>query len=149
MLQLTRKHPAAGPVSGTLTLTFDQRSRSRLRAVLEDGRDAAVIMERGSLLSPGDLLLGDGGEIIEVRAALENLSIVHSDDPHLLARACYHLGNRHVALQIEARELRYQHDHVLDEMMRLLGLEVEVQAAPFEPETGAYGAHAHIHGHDH
>lgn len=149
MLQLTQKGPAADTISGTLTLTFDQRARSRLRAALDDGRVAAVILDRGAQLLPGDILLAESGEIVQVQAALESLSIVRSEDTLLLARACYHLGNRHVALQVEVNELRYQHDHVLDEMIRLLGLEVEVRPAPFEPESGAYGAHAHIHGHDH
>ena len=149
MLQLTQKGPAADTISGTLTLTFDQRARSRLRTALDDGRVAAVILDRGAQLLPGDILLAESGEVVQVQAALESLSIVRSEDTLLLARACYHLGNRHVALQVEVNELRYQHDHVLDEMIRLLGLEVEVRPAPFEPESGAYGAHAHIHGHDH
>ena len=149
MLRLTQKGHAAKSVSGILTLTFDQRARSRLRTMLDDGREAAVVLERGAQLLPGETLLAESGEIIQIQAALETLSIVRSEDPHLLARACYHLGNRHVALQIDPDGLRYQHDHVLDEMVRLLGLEVEVHSAPFEPESGAYGAHAHIHGHEH
>ena len=150
MLKLTQKSSALpNPVSGTLTLTFDQRARSRLRTLLDDGREAAVLLERGTQLMPGETLLAESGETVEIQAALETLSIVRCEDPHQLARACYHLGNRHVALQIEADELRDHHDHVLDDMVSLLGLEVEVHAAPFEPESGAYGAHAHIHGHEH
>ena len=63
------------------------------------------------------------------------------DDPQLLARAAYHLGNRHVPLQIANGLLRYQHDHVLDEMLRGLNLDVQIEQAPFEPEPGAYGSH--------
>ena len=70
------------------------------------------------------------------------------DDPLLLARASYHLGNRHVALQIRPDLLRYRHDHVLDAMLEGLGLKVEVVQAPFEPEPGAYDDH-HGHGHEH
>ena len=80
-----------------------------------------------------------------VKAAREPVSTVLSLDPQLLARACYHLGNRHVALQIEPGRLRYLQDHVLDEMVRGLGLEVIVEEAPFEPESGAYGGPAHAH----
>ena len=63
--------------------------------------------------------------------------------------ASYHLGNRHVPLQIAPGRLRYQHDHVLDDMVRGMGLEVTVEEAPFEPEPGAYGGHHTSHGHGH
>jgi urease accessory protein len=71
---------------------------------------------------------------------------VRAGDPWQLARASYHLGNRHVALQIGQGWLRYQHDYVLDDMVRGLGLDVTVEEAPFEPEGGAYGATPHTHG---
>ncbi|HXS31813.1 MAG TPA: hypothetical protein VN755_13330, partial [Steroidobacteraceae bacterium] len=74
-------------------------------------------------------------------------------DPQLLARAAYHLGNRHVALQVRASVLCFLHDHVLDDMLRGLGLQVRVETLPFEPEGGAYARHEHAHGqahsHDH
>jgi hypothetical protein len=77
------------------------------------------------LLRGGDLLATeDGSEVIEVIAAPESVSVVRCADPFLLARACYHLGNRHVPLQIMPGELRYHHDHVLDDMLRQFGLEV-------------------------
>ena len=69
--------------------------------------------------------------------------------PHHLLRAAYHLGNRHVALQIGAGWVRYQHDHVIDEMVKGLGLDVQVEDTPFEPEAGAYGGHAALMGHAH
>ena len=77
----------------------------------------------------------------------ETVSTVHTGDAVMLARASYHLGNRHVALQIGAGWLRYQHDHVLDDMLRGFGLEVRVEEAPFEPEGGAYVAANHSHAH--
>jgi urease accessory protein len=77
--------------------------------------------------------------VVRVEAASERVSTVRSDDPLRLSRACYHLGNRHVALQIEPGRLRYLHDRVLDDMVRSLGLEVDTEDAPFEPEPGAYG----------
>jgi urease accessory protein len=133
-----------------LRLPFGERSKSRLRAVLDNGEEAGLFLERGTILRDGDLLLADDGRVVEVRADEESVSTVHSDDALLLARACYHLGNRHVALQIGAGWLRYQHDHVLDDMLRGFGLEVRLELAPFEPEGGAYvshAAHAHIHTH--
>ena len=112
---------------------------------------------RGIVLRGGDLLLAEDATVIEVVAADETVSIVKSLDPTALARAAYHLGNRHVAVQIGAGWLRYGHDHVLDDMVRGLGLDVVAEQAPFEPEAGAYGhshgAHSHDsvheHGHDH
>jgi urease accessory protein len=132
-----------------LHLPFGERSRSRLRAVLDNGEEAGLFLERGTILRDGDLLLADDGRVIEVQAAAESVSTVHTDNALLLARACYHLGNRHVALQIGTGWLRYQHDHVLDDMLRGFGLEVRVELAPFEPEGGAYVSHAHANAHAH
>ena len=137
----------------SLTLPREKRIRSRLRATLDDGREAGVFLERGQVLRDGDLLASADGLVVQVRAAAEPVSEVACADPLLLARACYHLGNRHVALQIREGRLRYQHDHVLDEMLRGLGLEPSLAEAPFEPEPGAYGGSAHghrqHHGHSH
>jgi urease accessory protein len=147
MIRLARK--ATGPVApgATLALNLDQRVKSRLRVVLDDGREAGIFLDRGESLKDGDCLVSDEGLVVRIQAASECLSTVESQDPHLLARACYHLGNRHVALQIETGRLRYLHDHVLDEMVRGLGLEVKVENAPFEPEPGAYGGTGHGQGH--
>lgn len=149
MIVLTRKLNDAAQVSGTVTLTLDTRIKSRVRVTLDDGRDAGLMLERGQLLRGGELL-GDeqGAEVIRVLAAAEQVSTVHCADPLLLARACYHLGNRHVPLQIDAGFMRYQHDHVLDEMVRGLGLQVTVEQAPFEPEAGAYQSAPHSHSHN-
>jgi len=151
MIRLTRKLAAAVPASVGITLTLDQRQRRRLRAVLDDGREAGIFLERADGLRAGDCLGSDDGLVVAVRAAAEPLSCVACDDPLLLARACYHLGNRHVPLQIAAGRLCYPHDHVLDAMVRGLGLMVTCEQAPFEPEPGAYGdargqdAHHHEH----
>jgi len=133
-----------------LKLPFGERSKSRLLALLDNGEEVGLFLERGSVLRHGDLLLADDGRVIEVEAASETVSTVHTADAVMLARASYHLGNRHVALQIGASWLRYQHDHVLDDMLRGFGLDVRVDEAPFEPEGGAYVAaanHAHAHPH--
>jgi len=96
------------------------------------------------------VLLADDGSCIRVDAAPEELSVVKSDDHFQLLRAAYHLGNRHVMLQITPGQLAYQHDHVLDDMLRGLGLRVECVIAPFHPEAGAYhgqGSHQHVQTH--
>lgn len=130
----------------TLTLPFDLRQKSRLRAHLDDGREVGLILERGHVLRQGDRLLADDGTVVTVVAADEEVSTVHAPDVLALTRAAYHLGNRHVPLQVADDWLRYRHDHVLDDMVRGLGLIVTVELAPFEPEAGAYGP---AHGHDH
>jgi urease accessory protein len=151
MIRLTHKLSSPAPAAATVTLTLDQRQRRRLRVMLDDGREAGIFLERAEGLRDGDCLSGDDGPVILVRAAAESLSCVVCDEPLLLARACYHLGNRHVPLQIAVGRLCYRHDHVLDEMVRGLGLAVTCEQAPFEPEPGAYGraegGHGHHHGH--
>jgi urease accessory protein len=150
MLKLThRLRPAAATPGTTLTLSLEDRVKGRLRVVLDDGTEAGLFLERGQVLRDGDLLCGDDGLVVAVRAAAETLSIVQSDNPLALAKACYHLGNRHVRVQIEADRLRYRHDHVLDEMLRGLGLTVACEQAPFDPEPGAYGDRSHVHQHAH
>ena len=102
------------------------------------------------MLADGEILVANSGENVLVVAAEETVSEVRSDDALLLAKAAYHLGNRHVPLQIEVGELRYQHDHVLDDMLRGLGLTVLVTDKTFHPENGAYhrsGGHGHSHDH--
>jgi urease accessory protein len=139
--------------SESLTLTFDQRRRSRLRAKLDSGDEVALVLPRGLVLREGDRLKADSGVIVAVRARPEQLSTARSNDPRLLARACYHLGNRHVPVEVGDGWARYQHDHVLDEMVLQLGLQVQVEDVAFEPESGAYGGGGHgheaSHGHGH
>lgn len=147
MLRVERR-VLAGMPTDVLSLPYDERKKSRLRARAESGREVAIVLERGSSLRDGDLLAAESGEILLVRAAAESVSDVTSADAVLLARAAYHLGNRHVPLQIERGALRYQHDHVLDAMVAALGLQVTPRTAAFEPEGGAYaGGHSHSHGH--
>ena len=121
--------------------------------MLDSGEEAGLFLERGSVLRHGDLLLADDGRVVEIQAAPETVSTVYTDNGLVLARAAYHLGNRHVALQVGPGWLRYVHDHVLDDMLRGFGLAVIVEQAPFEPEGGAYVAaphsHAHTHAHSH
>ena len=148
MIRLTRKLAQPSEHQTTLTLPLEQRVRSRLRVTLDDGSEAGIFLERGSALRAGDLLRDDEGFTVLIRAAEEAVSTVDCEDPLMLARLAYHLGNRHVPLQIEPGRVRYQHDHVLDDMVRSLGLPVLKEQAPFEPEPGAYGGH-HRQTHEH
>lgn len=137
--------------SDTLTLPYDQRRKSRFLAVLGSGRACGAVLPRGTSLKDGDVLLAEDGTKVRVSAAAESLSVARTSDVFLLTRAAYHLGNRHVNLQIGSGELRYQHDHVLDEMVVELGLAVSVEQLSFEPESGAYssnrGGNSHAHSH--
>ncbi len=102
MLRLTRRLDTATASRTTLTLPLEQRVKSRLRVRLDDGREAGLFLERGAVLRDGDCLASDDGIVVQVRAAAETVSTLRCEDPLRLARACYHLGNRHVALQIDA-----------------------------------------------
>lgn len=138
--------------SATLTLPFELRQKSRLVAKLDGGTEILLQLPRGRVLRNGALLQASDGSVIEVRSAPETLSSIESASAPLLARAAYHLGNRHVALQIEGGRLMYLHDHVLDDMVRGLGLAPLLVEAPFEPEPGAYAqgaGHLHHHGDEH
>ena len=153
MLEIIERIQECTDASSTsLTLPFEQRQKSRLRVTLDNGNEAALILERGVVLRHGDLLRATDGQVVEVRAAPETVSIISESNAHLLSRACYHLGNRHVPLQIGDGWLRYLRDHVLDDMVVSLGLSVEHKEAPFEPEAGAYKnneRHRHTHTHSH
>lgn len=132
-----------------LTLPFEMRQKSRFKAVLDNGIEVGLFLSRGQVMRSGDCLRTEDGQIIHVTAANEEVSTVRHEDMFEIARCAYHLGNRHVSLQIGRGWLRYKHDHVLDEMVSGLGLEVCFELAPFEPEGGAYGGHSHAHSHSH
>lgn len=146
---------ATGTPQASLELPFERRTKSRLRCELDGGVTIGVFLPRGTVLRHGTLLRTTDGLIVAIHAAAEDVSTVSCDDAHLLTRVAYHLGNRHVPLEIGPHFLRYQHDHVLDAMVRGLGAEVRFERAPFEPEAGAYGGghrhrhHHHDHDHDH
>jgi urease accessory protein len=144
----TRRGAYALEVKGRLELPFDQRQKSRLRTQLASGEPVALKLPRGEILRGGDLVVASDGRIIEVVAAPERLLDVVCADPSALARAAYHLGNRHVPVQVGDGYLRVAADHVLESMLRGLGATLTELEAPFEPEAGAYGAHPHHHGED-
>ncbi|MEQ8232974.1 MAG: urease accessory protein UreE [Gammaproteobacteria bacterium] len=140
--------PAATRVDDVLVLDFAARCRSRQRVRLASGREAGLRLPRGSVLRGGHLIAG-AGLVVRIEAAAETVSRA-AGAPRALARAAYHLGNRHVAVEIGDGWLAWAHDHVLDDMVRGLGLGVVATTCPFEPEAGAYGGgHRHGHGHAH
>ena len=148
---------ASAPVL-CLRLDFDARQKSRLRTRLVSGEEVALRLARGVPLRGGDWLRAEDGRLIRVEAAPEAVVHITCGGAAALARAAYHLGNRHVAVQVGEGFLRIVADHVLEDMLRGLGAAMVRMTAAFEPESGAYAAghahaaphtHEHGHGHDH
>jgi urease accessory protein len=144
MLTLTERCEAVDHPYGELVLPFDLRIRSRLRTRLASGEEVVLRTERGAILRGGTCLKSEDGRVVRVSAAPEKVMHVTCADQHELARAAYHLGTRHVAVEIGDGFLRIAADHVLRDMLLGLGAKVEKLEAPFEPESGAYGGG---HGH--
>lgn len=147
MIRITEILESKSLPTATLSLPINSRVKSRIKVILDDGREAGLFLPRGKILRGGDLVASEDGIVVEIKAAPELVSTVTSDNPHALAVASYHLGNRHVPLQVEPTWLRYLHDHVLDDMVKGLGLSVKTETAPFEPEAGAYQSSANGHHH--
>jgi urease accessory protein len=149
MIRLTsRLQPKELPdasIAGNLLLTFDDRKRGRLSTLTADGEAVGIFLERGKVLADQDRLLAEDGRVYRIHAAAEPVVEATTDDWLAFAKVCYHLGNRHVPLQIGERWLRFQPDHVLQELAELHGLQTRHAMRPFEPESGAYGGHSHGH----
>lgn len=128
-----------------LLLPFELRQKSRLRTTVSGGEEIGLFLDRGTVLRDGDCLQADDGRIVRVVAAAEDLLEVRGVDPLALARAAYHLGNRHAPAQVGDSWLRIAADDVLAGMLRGIGAEVTPIRAPFEPEAGAYVAGHHAH----
>lgn len=158
MLTINKLIPQAQGLAPVLTkraahveLDWDVRQKSRFDATDSTGRALGVFLPRGTVVRGGDVLVGEDGSLIVVRAALQPLLLVthckSHGTPFDLLRAAYHLGNRHVQLELGAEQLKFEPDHVLADMLRqqLHLIVTEVNAA-FEPEAGAYAAGGHGHG---
>lgn len=150
MLILVRRLPADSTVepAATLSLTAAERVRSRHRYVDDQGQPVYLNLPRGSVLRGQDLLIAETGERVRVLARPEPVLTVTAHDGLQLLRAAYHLGNRHVALEITPSYLRLEPDSVLEAMLHQLGVQVVSEVAPFEPEAGAYG-HSHAQNQEH
>ena len=151
MLEISRRTEEAGArASDELELPFELRQKSRLRTRLKSGEEVSLVLPRGGILRGGDVLQASDGRTVKVIAQPEALLHIECDTPEALARAAYHLGNRHVPVQVGEGYLRVAADHVLEHMLAGLGARLSAASAPFEPEAGAYAGHSHgIGGHRH
>ncbi len=145
--------PALVRRAATVELDWDTRQKSRFEATDSSGRRVAVFLARGRIVRGGDVLVAEDGSLIAVKAAAQAILVVTvgaGGGALDLLRAAYHLGNRHVPLEVRADRLQLEPDHVLVELLRRMGLEAEATQGPFEPEAGAYdtasSGHGHVHG---
>lgn len=133
-----------------VALTHEQRDRGRLKLEGKNGEEIRVFLERGKPLMIGEYLKSACGKYVVIEGIPEQVTHATCDDWETFAKACYHLGNRHVKIQVGERWLRITPDHVLEEMLKLLGLSTSKEEAVFVPESGAYApGHAAGHHHDH
>ncbi|MGL6109183.1 MAG: urease accessory protein UreE [Rubrivivax sp.] len=139
-----------------VALDWDVRCKSRFDLTDSTGRLLGVFLPRGQVVRGGDVLVAEDGSLVRVQAAAQPVLVVRPCPKHGsafdLQRAAYHLGNRHVQLELKPDRLQLEPDHVLADMLRQMHLIVSEELAPFEPESGAYaqgahGAHGHAHGH--
>ena len=143
--------------ASTITLDWDTRQKSRFDATDSTGRALGVFLPRGSVVRGGDVLVAEDGSLIRVEAAPQTVLRITAcsehGSPFDLTRAAYHLGNRHVPIELKPDHLKIEPDHVLADMLRAMHMTVVEVSAPFEPESGAYGDHGghagHAHGHEH
>ena len=141
----------------TIELDWDLRQKSRFESTDSSGRTIGIFLPRGSVVRGGDVLVAEDGSLVRVIAAPQAVLVIthctQHGTPFDLTRAAYHLGNRHVPIELRPDRLQIEPDHVLAEMLRSMHLIVHETQAPFEPEAGAYGAHsahgAHGHSHEH
>jgi urease accessory protein len=150
----------------TIELDWDVRQKSRFAATDSAGRELGIFLPRGTLVRGGDVLVAEDGSLVRVVAAPQPVLVITPCATHGthfdLTRAAYHLGNRHVPIELQPDHLKIEPDHVLADMLRAMHLIVTEQNLPFEPEGGAYAAghggghhhhgghdHGHGHGHDH
>ena len=149
MLVINQRLEQAAGWDAELLLTFELRSKTRLRTRASNGEEVGLFLPAGAPLADGQLLQAEDGRVLRVRAADEPLLHVRCANAQELCRAAYHLGNRHVHLQVGDSWLRLLDDYVLEQMLQQLGAEVSRLSAPFNPESGAYGGgHHHSHGKD-
>jgi urease accessory protein len=139
--------------AATVELDWDVRQKSRFDATDSLGRQLGVFLPRGTLVRGGDVLVTEDGSLVKVVAAPQPVLVITpcSDhgSPFDLTRAAYHLGNRHVPIELKPDHLKIEPDHVLADMLRAMHLTVVAKDAAFEPEGGAYAAGGHVHNHGH
>jgi len=144
-------------VLGTVTLCFEDRFRRRVRLKDDAGKPFLLDLAHATRFEDGDALELDGGGVLLVRAAIEDVLEIEGFDAQHTARLAWHIGNRHTPVEVlEMGTLRIQYDHVLQHMLEGLGGMVTRTQAAFAPEAGAYdgqqagdGSHDHSHAHSH
>ena len=137
--------PALRRRAATVELDWDTRQKSRFEATDSQGRQLGVFLPRGSVVRGGDVLVAEDGSLVVVQAAPQPVLEVRASNAFELLRAAYHLGNRHVQLELQPEHLKLEPDHVLAQMLRQMGLQVAEAQSAFEPESGAYAASGHAH----
>jgi urease accessory protein len=148
----TERLPAgswAEPAADSVTLPYHERHHRRRRFTSDAGVEFMLDLPRAEPLADGDGLRLESGALVRVRAADEALIAITAPTPALLMRCAYHLGNRHLPVQLEAERLLIQTDSVIAEMLVGLGARVEFVQTPFQPEGGAYAPSGHHHHHHH
>jgi len=143
--------------AATVELDWDIRQKSRFDCTDSQGRRLGVFLSRGACVRGGDVLVAEDGSLVRVVSAPQPVLVIthcpQHGTPFDLTRAAYHLGNRHVSIELRPDHLKIEPDHVLADMLRAMHLIVREESAAFEPEGGAYGAsatgHGHGHGHQH
>ncbi|WP_431258828.1 urease accessory protein UreE [Roseateles chitinivorans] len=141
--------------AASVTLDWDTRQKSRFQVADSQGRELGVFLPRGTTVRGGDVLVAEDGSLVRVVAAPQALLRITActahGSPFDLIRAAYHLGNRHVQIELKPDHLKIEPDHVLADMLRAMHLIVNEVEEGFEPEAGAYaaGGHGHAHAHDH
>lgn len=141
MILLNKKIPSSlyNKYTGTLTLNHKTRSKRRSKVYLDDGRLAYFKLTENTIMRGGDFLIDIyNKEIIKIISAKEKISLASCNNILFLLKACFHLGNRHVLLEINKNEIKYLFDPVLDNMLAKIGITVKHVLLPFEPEAGAY-----------
>jgi urease accessory protein len=138
----------------TVELDWDVRQKSRFDATDSTGRAVGVFLARGTLVRGGDVLVAEDGSLIRVVAAPQEVlritACTEHGSPFDLTRAAYHLGNRHVPIELQPDHLKIEPDHVLADMLRAMHMTVVTVQEAFEPEGGAYSSQGHAHaGHTH
>jgi urease accessory protein len=132
----------------SVELDSQDRHRRRLTLVGSSGDTYLLNLAEPVQLRDGDGLRLDDGAMLRVAGKPEQLVEIEAADAHHLARLAWHLGNRHTEMQMLGERLRIRRDHVLEDMLAKLGARLTPVEAPFDPESGAYGHHAHSHDHD-
>lgn len=148
MLVITKRADTTSIVDVEVSLTFDVRKKSRFKTFSVDGEEVGIFLERGAILSGGDCLMSEDGRVVRVVAKDESLLQINRGSSRSLAQLAYHLGNRHVSIEIDVDSLRIAYDEVLKDMVEGLGAQTLAVTAPFHPESGAYGG-GHSHGSEH